>query len=120
MKWRKTVPLLFACLVFAMVAPADDSEKKIIGKWQTDIILSQLGRIVDWREFRADGTCSQKLDFLDADIPDNVADGTYKISGDKLTTVTQIKTHTSRFRFEGEHLIIDDGGKEVFGYTKVK
>lgn len=121
MKCRKKEKLIFlliySSLIFAVWA--DESGKTIVGKWKTDVILSQVGRIVEWREFKADGTFHSKLEYFDMELPDDEISGTYEILGDKLTTVSKVKTHTSRFYFDDEDLIIDDGGGEVFRFMKI-
>jgi len=107
-------------LIVSCIVSAEDLKQKVVGKWKTNLILSQLGRLVVWYEFSVDGTFKSKLIFFDADIPDEISQGTYEILGDKLRTITKIKTHTSDISFANSDLVIDDGNGEKFQFKKIE
>lgn len=89
-------------------------EPRLVGEWQTEPSLSQLGMIVTYYHFKKDGTFVGSVTFKSADLPEHKVAGTYKVKGNQLILTGPNKETTSTFSFEGDILVLDEGRSKVF------
>jgi len=96
----------------------DELSEELIGFWKTDPVLGQLGHTISRFIFNEDGTFITAIQFIDSEMPDLKTSGTYEIIGDKLVTKSENKEHISRFLFEDDVLVVNDGTEE-FRYHRI-
>jgi len=98
------------------------ADGRLIGKWRTDVRLTQLGRGYHEVEYRCDCTFKLRMTFLDSHIDMGEPIGRFKTTGDQLIWHVDNRTGTDRFWFEGNQLVEREGpetGTDTFRYKKV-
>jgi hypothetical protein len=87
----------------------------IIGDWQTEEVLSQLGPSVTAYSFSTNGTFASSTRFTQGQIPTMSGTGTYHLVTNatsltnQLVTVAKRRTNTASYYFQGSTLVIDEG-----------
>ena len=106
------IPLLI--LAWAQGVAADDRiDARLIGAWQTDKLLSQLGEIMYSREFKSDGNCTSIVRFLQMDQSTS-REGTCSTNGNILTVVRGSEKSEEKYWFEENTLIIQENDGEIY------
>jgi hypothetical protein len=87
----------------------------IIGDWQTEEVLSQLGPSVTAYSFYTNGTFASSVRFTLGQIPTMSLTGTYHLVTNatgltnQLVTVAKGRTNTASYYFQSSTLVIDEG-----------
>jgi hypothetical protein len=87
----------------------------IVGHWQTDEVLSQLGPSVTTYSFTTNGLFTLATKFTQTPIAPMSVAGTYHVITDAtnrtntLVTVARGRTNTAPYYFQGSTLVIDEG-----------
>jgi hypothetical protein len=96
-------------------------DDRLVGDWETDPTLSQLGVTVVRYTFRADGTFASETELRSMKLPEPLrAKGTYRIDGDQIrfASTTNVGKGTSStrstYRFDGVHLVLVERDGDEF------
>jgi len=87
----------------------------IIGDWETDEVLSQLGPSVTAYSFRTNGTFTVSTRFTQGLMPTMGGTGTYRIVTNSTSLTNQLvkvmkgRTNVNSYYFHGSTLVIDQG-----------
>jgi hypothetical protein len=85
----------------------DLAMKSIVGLWESDVGTSELGRGITQIEFTADGKVRMRTIVLDQSPPGElVADGSYTLSGNQLSSDIANKGKPVRVLFRRDELVI--------------
>jgi hypothetical protein len=88
-------------------------EHSLVGEWETEPTLSQLGRIVTYYQFGDDGVFTCKMTFVDAKLPPMSRSGSYLVRGKTIDFTTEAKEATATLAFEDDMLVLSEG-RDVF------
>lgn len=115
---HKYITLFLFLLLIPTLAFSEDSNK-LIGEWETEPILSQLGRIVINYSFKDNKSFTGIVTFIDAELPNEPITGEYVIKDNNLILkLDDERTVSSIFYFEKELLVIDENGNDIFRFSR--
>jgi hypothetical protein len=100
--------LIHALFLVFIGCVAPKPAPRIIGEWETDKIMSQLGESVIYHQFNKNGTFILRQSFIQAHQT-LTSQGNFKTEGNQLILVSTEKTSKQTFIFEGDKLLINDG-----------
>ena len=109
-------------LVVSMMAANSFAEtNELQGVWTTGPVLSQLGMVVTEKDFKADGSVSTRVQFLQmTNVPPMVVTGTYSTGDGRLTTVVRKDTNVVPYSIEGDTLILSEERNKETRLTRKK
>jgi len=114
----KHLAILAAILI---TAGAFAETNALQGVWTTGPVLSQLGMVITEKEFKADGSVSTRVQFLQmTNVPPMVVTGRYSIADGNLTTIVRGGTNTTPCTVEGDTLVVTDERKREVRMTRKK
>ena len=92
----------------------ESPHNKLIGDWETKPYLSQLGTVVTGFTFTESGSCTVKIEFIDAKIPTVSKNGIYKVKGNILEIQEGDEIFSHTFNFEKNLLIIKESNGDSY------
>jgi len=82
------------------------SGPSVVGNWETEPTLGQLGVGVVRYTFRADGTFSAEMELRSMNLPEPLRNsGSYVIDGDEIR-FSRARSSVATFSFEGDKLVL--------------
>jgi hypothetical protein len=102
-------------LIFCLLPCCVADTNSIIGDWQTDEVLSQLGPSVTAYSFTTNGAFTLSTKFTQGVIPTMSVTGAYHVVAsatgltNQLVSVAKGRTNTTWCYFQGSMLVIDEG-----------
>ena len=89
------------------------SDPKLIGDWETDRTLGQLGESITRYTFRANGSYEVSTTLIQARQELSAA-GDFRTEGNRLIDTGPNGTNESTYSFDGETLIIEEADGDIF------
>ncbi len=93
-------------------------DERLIGEWQTDKILSQLGESQSYQHFKKDGTFVLRTTLFQMRQTIS-AEGTFSTQGDQIFLQSPQKSVKQVYRIENTILIIYEIGGDTYKYKKL-
>jgi len=81
---------------------------EIIGEWETDIYISQLGNTISYYHFKEDNTFTSRLRLLHGNV-ELKGEGTFAFEDNNIVLTIKGKTYKEKYILEGDTLIFFDG-----------
>ena len=103
---------LAICVVASCAGPKA-FDTRLIGNWETDNTLGQLGESITRYAFAADGTFEVSVTLIQTKQILS-AEGTYRTEGNTLILSGPNEETRSTYSFEDDLLIIDEGNDEIY------
>jgi hypothetical protein len=124
----KTLIAIVVSFSFTLLQCRAGDTNSVIGDWQSDEVLSQLGPSVTAYSFRTSGTFTLSTKFTQGLIPPISGTGTYHLVitnsmslTNQLVTVMNGRTNFDSCYFQNDRLIIDEGRpSKVFKLKRTK
>jgi hypothetical protein len=111
----KTFLAAVASLALTLLHCHAADTNSIIGDWQTEEVMSQLGPSVTAYSFTTNGTFTLSTKFTQGVMPTMSVTGAYHVVTsttsltNRLVTVAKGRTNTALCYFQGSTLVIDEG-----------
>ena len=120
MSFRLLILFLAACaLSIGCVGTGKTKiDERLIGEWQTDKILSQLGESQSYQHFKKDGTFVLRTTLFQMRQTLST-EGTFTTQGEQIYLQSPDKSLKQSYRIENGILIIYENGGDTFKYKKI-